>query len=192
MSEISRIARESELRRRVRNDRVRQAAIRAGQRLPPVLADFLKMLAASVVGFWILTELLALVSPAKPLYTLSAFALLFSAQATFYKLKLASDPDFEIRGCGCGGRKDDTATVLRSRESAILGVPNSALGVVLYATLLAAVAVDNRNAAVALAVAAVLASAYLGYVMVVRLASLCPTCVNVAALNVLILVQLVR
>lgn len=177
----------------MRNDRVRRAAIGAARRLPPALGDFLKMLAASVLGFWILTELLGYVSPAEPLYTLPALALLFSAQATFYKLKLATDPDFEIRGCGCGGiRADDTAAVLRSRESAILGVPNSVLGVLLYAALLTAVALDNRSAAVALAVAAALASAYLGYVMVVRLASLCPTCINVAALNVLILVQLAR
>ena len=38
----------------------------------------------------------------------------------------------------------------------------------------------------------VLASVYLGYTMVAKVASLCTMCVNLAALNVLILVELVR
>ena len=62
----------------------------------------------------------------------------------------------------------------------------------LDAGLLVAVSGDCHNAAIALAVSAALASAYLGYVMVARLRSLCATCVNVAAVNVLILIQLIR
>jgi hypothetical protein len=44
----------------------------------------------------------------------------------------------------------------------------------------------------ALAILAVLGSLYLSYVMVVKITSLCGTCINVAALNVLILLQFVR
>ena len=193
MSEISRLTHESELRRQLLHNRVRNAGIRATRRLPDVTAEFLKMLTASVIGFWILTELLAYVSPAEPLYALPALGLLFSAQATFYKIKLATDPDFEVPSCGCGlSRPDDTASVLRSKESSVLGIPNSVLAIVLYVALLAAVSGNHHDAALALAVVAGLASAYLGYVMVFRLASLCATCVNVAALNVLLLAHLVR
>ena len=193
MSEISRLTHESERRRQLLHNRVRNAGIHAARRLPAVQAEFLKMLTASVIGFWILTELLAYISPAEPLYTLPALGLLFSAQATLYKVKLAKDPDFEVPSCGCGlSRPDDTASVLRSRESSILGIPNSVLAIVLYVALLAAVFASRHDAAIALAVVGGMASAYLSHVMVFRLASLCSTCVNVAALNVLILVELAR
>jgi uncharacterized membrane protein len=58
--------------------------------------------------------------------------------------------------------------------------------------MLAVVALDDRAATQALAVVGVLGSVYLGYVMVVRIAGLCPTCITIAALNVLILAQLAR
>lgn len=149
------------------------------------------MAAASAVGFWILTALLAYVSPLEPLHAYTALGMLFSAQATLYKIKLASDPSYEIRGCGCGkGRADETAAVLRSRESAIMGVPNSVLAILIYAGLIAALAGGFDSGAVALAIVALAASAYFGYVMVFRLGSLCATCVNIAALNFLILLQL--
>lgn len=192
LSEVSRIAGESESRRRVLHSSTRAAGLRAAGRMPTALAEYLKMLVASVAGFWILTALLASISPADVLYLLATFGLLFSAQATLYKVKLARDPDFEIPNCGCGGsRADDTAAVLRSRESSILGVPNSVLAILLYAALLAAIAGGYSEAAIALAVAAAVTSAYLGYVMVFRLASLCQTCINISALNWLILAYLV-
>ena len=192
LSEVSRMAHEHVSRRQILHSRVRAAGMRAAGRMPAGLAEYLQSLAASVVGFWILTALLTSISPADALYTLPALGLLFSAQATLYKVKLAMDPAFEIPSCGCGGsRVDDTAAVLRSRESTILGVPNSVLAILLYAALLVAIAGGHIEAAIALAVAAVVASAYLGYVMVFRLASLCQLCVNVSALNVLILAYLV-
>jgi uncharacterized membrane protein len=64
-------------------------------------------------------------------------------------------------------------------------------GLVLYTTLLVLLSLQHRAAAEALAVVGVLVSVYLGYSMVVRIRALCPTCVSIAALNVLILVQLV-
>jgi uncharacterized membrane protein len=190
--EVSRLARESESRRQVLHSRARAAGLRAAGRIPAALTEYLKVLAASVIGYWILTALLASVSPADVLYTLPALGLLFSGQATLYKVKLAKDPAFEIPSCGCGGnRTDDTAAVLRSRESSILGVPNSVFAILLYVALIAAVAGGRTEAAIVLAVAAVVTSAYLGYMMVFRLAILCQLCVNVSALNALILAYLV-
>jgi uncharacterized membrane protein len=182
-------ARETAYRNLLLQQRIRNSA----RRLPPALRDYAQMLAAAAVGFGVLAALLAWLTPVEPLYSLPALALLFSGQAASYTVRLARDPDFEVPGCGCGTSvNDDTATVLRSPQSAILGVPNSVLGVLLYALMLAAVAADLPAVTVALALVAGLASAYLGYVMVARLASVCTLCVNVAALNLLILIELVR
>lgn len=182
-------AREAELRTLLLQQRLRNAV----RRLPQALRDFVRMLAAAAVGFGILAELLAWLTPLEPLPALAALALLFSAQAASYAVRLARDPDFEIPSCGCGTSvNDDSTAVLRSPQSRILGVPISAYGVLLYTGLLLAVITDVSAATVVLALAAGVSSVYLGYVMVVRLASVCTLCVNVAALNLLILLQLVR
>ena len=118
--------------------------------------------------------------------------MLFRSQANYYKYKLSADPDYKIPRCGgCGGRRNDnTEAVLRSRKSALLGIPNSLLGAVFYSALLLMVYMKHPGAAMYLAVAGVLASGYLSYVMIVRIEALCALCVNTTALNLLILAQL--
>ena len=161
-------------------------------RLPVVLPEFLKMLLGSLLGFAILAGLLRYFTDINPLYVLLGLGLLYSTQASFYAYRLAVDPTYEVPKCGCASAANDkTEVVLRSSESSILGVPNSVLATALYVVLLILVYLDQDMAALLPAIVAVVGSIYLGYVMVVRLASLCPTCVNIAALNVLILVQLV-
>jgi uncharacterized membrane protein len=190
LSQISRRVREREIRRQILYSRLGNQVAR---RLPTLLPEFLKMLLGSLIGFWIITALLAYIPHARPLYTLPLFGLLFSLQATYYKYRLARDPGYKIPKCRCPGRENDnTEAVLRSRESSILRLPNSVLGVVVYVALLILVHWKHTDAAMWLAVAALLASAYLSYVMVVRIRSLCANCVNVAALNVLMLWHLVR
>jgi uncharacterized membrane protein len=101
------------------------------------------------------------------------------------------DPGYKIPKCRCPGRRNDnTEIVLRSRESAILRVPNSVLGIVLYAALLVLVSVKHTGAAMPVAAGAVLASGYLSYLMVGEIRGMCGNCINVAAVNVLILWQL--
>ena len=181
--------RETELRSLLLQQRLRNA----GRRLPQALRDYLRMVAAAAVGFGVLAALLAWLTPVEPLQSLAVLALLFSAQATSHAVKLARDPDYEVPGCGCGTSvNDDSTAVLRSPQSRILGIPVSAYGVLLYTGLLIAAIAELSAATVVLALAAGLASLYLGYVMVARLASVCTLCVNVAALNLLILLQLVR
>jgi uncharacterized membrane protein len=190
METISRQVREREIQRRVRYNRVRKAIL---SRLPVLLPDYLSMLLASVLGFGIVAELLRRFAHVDPLYLLPAIGLVYSAQTAYYKAMLTGDPAFSIPKCRCAGAANDkTEVVLRSKESAILGIPNFMLGIVLYATLVAMVSLHHYTAAEVLAVVGVLASAYLGYVMVVRITSLCSTCVSIAALNVLILVQILR
>lgn len=160
-------------------------------RLPAVLPDFLQMLVGTLLAFWILATLLLHFADVKPLYTLSVLGLLYSLQVTYYKIRLSVDPIYTVPKCRCAGRgSDKTEVVLRSRESAILGIPNSVLATLLYAALFVLVYLGHEGAALPLGILAAVGSAYLSYVMVVRIASLCPTCVNVAAVNALILWQL--
>lgn len=190
METISHRVRERELERQVRYNRVRKAVSHA---LPALLPEYLQMLLGSVIGFGIVAELLRRFAGVDPLYLLPALGLLYSAQTTYFRARLAADPGFRIPRCRCSlAANDSTELVLRSRSSTILGIPNSVLGVALYTTMLAVVALDDRAATQALAVVGVLGSVYLGYVMVVRIAGLCPTCITIAALNVLILAQLAR
>jgi uncharacterized membrane protein len=190
MGTIARRARERELRRQIRYNRVRKLAV---GRLPVALPEFVKMLLGSLLGLAILAELLRYLADVNPLYVLTGLGLLYSLQASFYAYKLAVDPTYEVPKCGCAGAANDkTEVVLRSSESSILGVPNSVLATALYLVLLILVYLEQDTAALLPAIVAVVGSIYFGYVMVVRLASLCPTCVNIAALNLLIVLQFVR
>jgi len=185
---ISRHLREREIRRQIRYNHVRKAV--AG-RLPTGLHEFLQTFGGALLGFFIVAELLAYFADVKPLYTLSALGTLYSMQATYYKYKLSVDPAYIVPKCKCAGLGNDkTDVVLRSSESAIFGVPNSVLATLLYPTLFVLVYSGHEQAALPIGLLGVVGSAYLSYVMVVRLASLCSICVNVAALNVLILWQL--
>jgi uncharacterized membrane protein len=178
---------------RIREHEHRQFVLRAAirRRLPALLPDYAKMLAGTVVGFGIVTLLLRRFTDVDPLWILGGVALTYSLRAAYYKLKLATDPDFTVPKCGCAGAANDrTELVLRSTYSTFLGVPNALLGSLLYAALLATLQLGQHAAATALAVAALLGSAYLGHAMVVRIGALCPTCVTIAGLNLLMLWQL--
>jgi uncharacterized membrane protein len=181
-------ARDRELQRRILEARVRRAL---RLYLPDLLPEYLKMLLGAVVGFGIVTLLLRRFTAVDPLWVLAGVALAYSLRAGYYKLKLTVDPAFTVPKCGCAGAVNDrTEIVLRSTYSSLFGVPNALLGAALYIGLLVALHLQQHTAATALALVAVIGSAYLGYTMVVRLAALCPTCVTIAGLNVLILWQL--
>lgn len=188
MSTIADRIRERERERLVRRARLRSAIRR---RVPPLLHEYARMVLATVVGFGIVALLLRRLTDVDPIWVLAGVALMYSLRAAYYKAKLALDPEFTVPKCGCAGAANDrTEVVLRSRYSTILGVPNAALGAALYIALLAAVLTRHHGAATALAVVAVAASAVLGHAMVARLGALCPTCVTIAGLNLLILWQL--
>jgi uncharacterized membrane protein len=178
---------------RIREHERRQLHLRMTirQRLPALLPDYAEMLVGTVIGFGIVTLLLRRFTAFDPLWILGGAALMYSFRAAYYKFKLAADPDFTVPKCGCAGAANDrTEVVLRSTYSALLGVPNALLGSLLYAALLVTVGLGQHAEAIALTVVAVLGSAYLGHAMVVRIGALCPTCVTIAGLNVLMLWQL--
>lgn len=193
---IARRVREREVRRRVLYDRGRKISHKYLTRLMPkrpttLSGEFLKMWLGSLAAFWIIARLLAYIPHVSSVIVLLLFGLLFSMQASYYKYKLSRDPNYKIPRCGaCSGRKDDnTETVLRSSDSALLGIPNSWFGVGFYVALLVLTFMRYPTAAVYLAGAGIVASAFLSYVMIAKIKALCALCVNTAALNLLIFLQ---
>jgi len=191
---IARSVQQREIRRQLLHNRVRRVAASnslrrfLADRIPAVPAEFLKLLLGSLVGYWIVVSLLVRLFHFDPVYALSVFGLLYSIQAVYYKYRLSKDPNYTIPKCRCAGRRNDhPEIVLRSRESAILRIPNAVLGIALYAVLPLLVYRQLTRAAVPLAALAVLISLYLGYVMVFRIRNLCINCINVLTLNGLIL-----
>jgi uncharacterized membrane protein len=199
LSAISRRVREREIQRQLRHNEARKTAIRGrvtvrnylAEWMPPLAREFVEALLGSLLGFLIIAELLARLAGVSALYTFAVFGVVYAGQSTYYKYKLATDPEFRIPSCHCvGSRADGTGGVLRSRESAVFGIPNSLFAAAFFCTVFVLTVMNDRPAALPLGVIAVAVSAYLSYVMLVRLRSLCTICVNIAALNALILWQL--
>jgi uncharacterized membrane protein len=196
---ISRRVREREILRQLHNNDTRKAAIRGRIAVRNYLArhtsslaqEYVKTLLGSLLGFLIIAELLGHLAGVGEIYTFSVFGLFYSLQSTYYKYKLAADPGFRIPSCRCARRSlDGTESVLQSRHSAILGIPNSVFASAFFCAVLVLTAVADSWLALPLAAVAVAASTYLSYVMLVRIRSLCATCVNIVALSALILWQL--
>ena len=191
---ISRRVREREVNRRVLYGRIRVAGIReyfgnyVADRIPELLPELLKMMMGSLIGFWVIGKLLTYIFHANSSYTFCVLALVYSVQATYYKHRLTASPSYKIPKCSCAsGRRDNTEAVLRSRESSILGIPNSVFGTAFYSALLLLLHGKHAETAMLVAIGAVLMSAYLGYVMVAKIGDLCTNCINVGALNILLL-----
>jgi uncharacterized membrane protein len=200
LNAISRRVHEREIRRQILHNRIRKTSLRShylgryvAGRIPVLLPEFLKMMIGALLAFWIIGKLLEYIFHARLLYTFAVFGFIYSVQATYYKYRLSVDPGFKIPKCRCVGyREGDTERVLKSTQSAILRVPNSVLGAVFYSALLVLAYLKHVEAVRLVAIVAVVVSAYLSYVMVVKIGSLCVNCINVSALNVLILLQVLR
>jgi uncharacterized membrane protein len=199
MGAISRRVREREVLRQLRYNDARKAAIRGrgavrdylATRTPALAREFLGTLLGALVGFLVIAELLAHIAGVSQIYTFSAFGLVYSLQSTYYKYKLAGDPDFKIPSCRCARRSvDGTEGVLRSRYSATLGIPNAVYAAAYFVTVPVLAAVAGSRAALPLAVVAIAASIYLSYIMLAKVRNLCATCISIAALSALILWQL--
>jgi len=187
---ISRHVREREIQRQMLYNRLTN---QVADRFPMLLSEFLKMLLGSLLAFWIIGKLLEYIFHARPLYTFAVFGFVYSVQATYYKYRLAVDPGYKIPKCRCAGLRDDnTEEVLKSRESAILRVPNSVFGALFYSGLMVLAYLKHTDAVRLIAFVALVVSAYLSYVMVVKIGRLCVNCINVSALNVLILLQVLH
>jgi len=199
MGAIARRVREREIRRQLRYNDARKAAIRGHRavrnyvaaRTPALARELLGALLGSLVGFLVIAELLAHAAGVSQIYTFSAFGLVYSLQSTYYKYRLTVDPGFTIPSCRCArGGADGTAGVLKSRYSATLGIPNSVYAAAFFVAVPVLAGVAGSRAGLPLAVAAVAASICLSYIMLAKIRSLCATCISMAALSALILWQL--
>ena len=196
-SEIRRRARARDIERELMYNRTRKAGVRAflaaraAGRFPALLPEYLKVLLGSMIGFWLIAWPLSFFLAARPVYTYAVLGLVFSLQATYYKYQLARNPEFKVRRCNCAGaRRDGTETVLKSGAGSILGVPISLLGTVVYCALLVLVYSGATSTALITSLVGLLASGYFAYVMIAKIGGLCSTCINIAALNGLIVWQL--
>lgn len=190
---ITRRVRDSEVERQLLYNRARRIDVRAwlARFLPEsaanLLGEFLKTLSGSVIGLWGLTWLLRWAFDLDATLAYAGFGLLFSLQATYYKLRLMRDPTFKIPKCRCAGRNhDNSEAVLSNRSSNVVGVPISAIAAALYVAIVVLRFGDQPTAGLALAVAAVLFSAYLAFLMITSIRDLCFTCINIAAVNLLL------
>jgi uncharacterized membrane protein len=193
---ISRRAGEREVRRLVWYAHTRRAGADGasfmgdfGNWLPVIWRDFAKITSGALLAFWLIGYLLS-AAGIEPLLVYLLLAFFYSVQSTYYKYRLAADPDYKLPKCQCAETPHsvDTEKVLKSTEGELLSwVPNSLLAAIFYAAVLT-LACDHQLFAVgSLALAACLFSAYLGYVMVYRIGGLCANCINIGALNVLVL-----
>jgi uncharacterized membrane protein len=196
---IMRRAREHDSARVQMHGRARASGSRALQfvaahvRVPALLPEYLKGLLGSVIGFWLLAWPLAAFADVSRLSTYAVLGLVFSLQATHHKYRLARDPGYKVRRCNCAGtRRDGTEVVLRSSASAIGGVPLSLLGVAANAAIMVLLIAGHAGAALVLGAVGLVVSVYLAFVMITRVRALCATCMNIAALNILLVVQLMR
>jgi len=188
MTAIRDRARDRTIRRQILSHRILSEVTR---RMPSLLLDYLKVLTGGLLGLWVISILLAQIVNVVSLYTLATFGFLYSTQAAYYKYRLFMDPNFKVPKCQCrGSRSDDAEKVLRSREGAILRIPNTVMGIVLYTVLPFLVYTGRTEIALVMAIVAVIGSTYLGYVMVVRIRAICVTCISLAAVNLLVLLQL--
>lgn len=190
---------EREVRRQLNFNHMRKfiharlLAVKSASKATALLAEFLKMLAGSMLAFFTIGWALGRFLHVRPLLLFPVLGFIYSAQATYHKYRLSANPSYRIPKCKCAGRRNDgTESVLRSSHSAWMGVPNSLFAAVIYFGLLLATLFRQGNAINALVTVLLVASIYLSYVMIRKVSALCGTCINLSALNILILLQLLR
>lgn len=192
---VSQRVREREMQRQILRNRIHKGVgprafwrVHFVRRASDLLLEFLKLLVASILGLGIIAELIGYFSGVNPLYILAGFGLFYSLQATYYKYRLARDPNYKVPRCQCADhRYDDTEAVLRSDKGVFRRIPTSATGILLYAAILVLVYFHGVMAAFLLAALGVSVSVYLGYQMLVGTSRLCGLCINIMALNLLVL-----
>lgn len=189
---VSENVRQREVRRQLTFNQMSKGVVAGkgylARRFSSIPAEFAMAILAALVGSGAISLFLWAVAGIVPVYTLAALGLACSGLATYHKYRLHIDPNYKVPRCRCAGaRRDDTDAVLRHQASSVAGVPTALFGVFGYLALLALLVAGRPAAALPLAVGVAILSAYLAYVMVYRIRALCPTCINICALNFLIL-----
>jgi len=185
---LARSVGERDVKRQVRYNDLRKLV---NAHVPEIFREYFTMIVGGLIAFWLVAELLFLAFHVQPLYTYVSLGLLYALQSTYYKYRLWKDPNYKIPKCRCNSRPNENmAQVLKSKSSVVMHIPISALAILFYVLLGVAWYVGYANATLVIAVAALCISAYMSYTMIHRIGSLCSICVNITALNVLIMVRL--
>lgn len=186
-STISHRVREREIQRQIMYNNLGKYV---RDRVPPLFREFLRMILGSLVAIWIIGELLLIVFHVSPFYTYAILGLFYSIQSTYYKYRLSVDPNYKIPKCRCNARQNENMEqVLKSTDSTILRIPNSVFAMLFYSVVLIMRYFGHLNTLVLVAVIAFCVSVYMSYVMIAKIGSLCANCINISALNMLILLQ---
>ena len=186
-STISRRVREREIQRQIRYNNLLKYV---RDRVSPLFREFLSMVVGSLGAFWLIGELLLLVFHVSPFYTYAVLGLFYSIQSTYYKYRLSVDPHYKIPKCRCKARQNENMEqVLKSVDSTILRIPNSVFALLFYSVVLIMRYFGHLNTLVLVAIVAFCVSAYMSYVMIAKIGTLCANCINISALNMLILLQ---
>ena len=186
-STISHRVREREIQRQIMYNNLGKYV---RDRVPPLFREFLRMIVGSLVAIWIIGELLLIVFHVSPFYTYAILGLFYSIQSTYYKYRLSVDPNYKIPKCRCNARHNENMEqVLKSTDSTILRIPNSVFAMLFYSVVLIMRYFGHLNTLVLVAVIAFCVSVYMSYVMIAKIGSLCANCINISALNMLILLQ---
>jgi uncharacterized membrane protein len=124
-------------------------------------------------------------------YMFAGLGIIYSIQATVYKYRMMKDPNYVPPKCKCGNKPTvNMKNVLNSKESSLFfGIPNSIFGVGFYALTTYLYWIHRDDIVTALLVVSCNFSLYLGWIMVHRIGSLCALCINIYAINILMLIK---
>lgn len=127
-----------------------------------------------------------------PLYLLFVIGVLCSTIATYYKIRMALNPDFKPN-CNCYDNQSFMAetmngvlTVLEHKRAKLLfNIPNSVYGIVFYGFMIVALYWDWRLMIKYLNIFSVIGSCVLWYIMITEVKNICALCTTIHAVNFL-------
>ena len=117
---------------------------------------------------------------------LSCLGLLISLYAFYVKKKMEKDKNYSPV-CDLSDKVSCTKA-MGSEYGSFFIVPNSVWGIGFYALVLLLSILGNIEAVIWLSIVAVLGSIYLAYISFFKIKVLCPLCLGIYAINILILI----
>ena len=121
-----------------------------------------------------------------PLLILASLGLLISLYAFYVKQRMKKDKNYSPV-CDISDKVSCTKA-MGSRYGSFFIVPNSVWGILFYGALAVLSFMGMIQAVIWLSVVAVLGSIYLAYASFFKIKVLCPLCLGIYAINILILI----
>jgi uncharacterized membrane protein len=157
--------------------------------IPVVVTDFLKEITGALFIIYFFFGYSAYYLNVNPLHMYSIMGIFYSMQATVYKYRMNKDPNYKIPKCKCASRPTiDTQKVLSSDESIMMfNIPNSIFGTLFYVVALGLNYMQYSQLLTYWLVLGFLSNFYFAYIMVFNIKNLCSICINIYAINTLLL-----